>query len=62
MRDLRGSVLASACALAFMFGMQANAQYPVQPGGIFCSSDLNRDLVVDAADLGLLLSAWGGCG
>ena len=36
------------------------AQYPVQQGGIFCTSDLNRDLVVDAADLGLLLSGWSG--
>ena len=30
-----------------------------QPGGIFCLADLNRDLHVDAADLGLLVSQWG---
>ncbi|MCH2162049.1 MAG: hypothetical protein MK085_09275, partial [Phycisphaerales bacterium] len=44
----------------FAFASPAQAQYPVQPGGIFCSSDLNRDLLVDAADLGLLLSDWNG--
>lgn len=28
---------------------------------VICDADLNKDGVVDAADLGLLLSAWGAC-
>ena len=28
----------------------------------YCSGDLNADHVVDAADLAILLSAWGGTG
>ena len=34
--------------------------HPTQPGGVFCRADLDRNLVVDAADLGALLSDWGG--
>ncbi len=34
--------------------------HPTQPGGIFCRADVDRDLTVDAADLGALLSDWGG--
>ena len=37
----------------------AAAQVDTQPGGIFCKADLNRDLQVDAADLGGLIAAWG---
>jgi hypothetical protein len=34
----------------------------VSCGGDGCFGDLNEDLMVDAADIGLLLSAWGSCG
>ncbi|HAC08024.1 MAG TPA: hypothetical protein DCG14_00050, partial [Phycisphaerales bacterium] len=41
------------------FSGVAAAQVDTQPGGIFCKADLNRDLQVDAADLGGLIAAWG---
>ena len=34
----------------------------VSRGGRGCFGDLNEDLMFDAADIGLLLSAWGSCG
>ena len=59
--DMCKSVVMLLAVGAILFATpSALAQYPVQQGGIFCTSDLNRDLVVDAADLGILLSDWNG--
>ena len=56
---LRHSTAAGLVALS-MCGLANSDVHPTQPGGIFCRADLNRNLVVDAADLGTLLTDWGG--
>ncbi|MCB9848019.1 MAG: hypothetical protein H6814_06350 [Phycisphaeraceae bacterium] len=42
------------------FGFNAGAAYVFDTHDAFCPADLNGDLVVDTADLGLLLSGFGG--
>ena len=49
-------LLASVAAAG---GGRSQTPVDTQPGGIFCLADLNRDLQVSAADLGLLISLWG---
>ena len=48
-----------ATSIAAAGGGRSETPVDTQPGGIFCLADLNRDLAVDAADLGLLISLWG---
>ena len=48
-------------AIASLLAVSAatHAQHPTQPGGVFCMSDIDRDLLVDGSDLGLFLLSWG---
>jgi len=55
-------------ALSEWFGSEKEGNYRVLLEGVSflglqpqCPADLNGDAIVDAADLGLLLGAWGGC-
>ena len=54
--------MASGLVSALVTGGSARASglAETQPGGLFCLADCNRDLAVDASDIGVFLADWGG--
>ena len=61
MRSIDSYITSSAiCAALLMMQSFANAQtHPTQQGGVFCIADIDRNLSVDGADLGMFLLSWG---
>ena len=58
MRVSSSVVFAFAACTSIAVVSAAHAQHPTQAGGVFCMSDINQDLAVDGADLGMFLLAW----